>query len=208
MAISKVIYKSSPLATPETWIDATPATAAAADIVAPKTAMLADGVLTTGTGSGGSGGASNLVKGTFTGTTTGAAMDVNIPYTGNGYPIALIIFPTEGPQNTQSGTFGNLVQRYAMAMYAGVKYMTDSPPSYDSNASINLMRCNSYQKSSASNPSSYTSAGYTTTYNDINAGAGTPVQIRSKTVMSVYIASDSYGFVAYIEYTYIIVYSS
>lgn len=56
MAISKVVYKSSANATPEVWMDATTATAAAADITAPKTAMLADGVMTTGTGSGGGGG--------------------------------------------------------------------------------------------------------------------------------------------------------
>lgn len=54
MAISKVIFKASANATPEVWMDATPATAGAADIMAPKTAMLADGVITTGTGSGGS----------------------------------------------------------------------------------------------------------------------------------------------------------
>ena len=53
MAISKITYKASPSATPETWMDATGATAAASDITAPKTAMLADGVVTTGTGSGG-----------------------------------------------------------------------------------------------------------------------------------------------------------
>lgn len=53
MAISKVIYKSSSSAQGVTWIDATPATAAAADIISPKTAMLADGVVTQGTGSGG-----------------------------------------------------------------------------------------------------------------------------------------------------------
>ena len=55
MAISKVIYKSSASATPEVWMDATTATAAAADIISPKTAMLADGVVTTGTGTGGGG---------------------------------------------------------------------------------------------------------------------------------------------------------
>lgn len=55
MAISKIVYKSSPSATPVTWMDATTATAAAADITAPKTAMLADGVVTTGTGTGGGG---------------------------------------------------------------------------------------------------------------------------------------------------------
>lgn len=50
MAVAKVIYKSSANATPETWMDATTATATAEDITAPKTAMLADGVMTTGTG--------------------------------------------------------------------------------------------------------------------------------------------------------------
>lgn len=53
MAISKVIFKSSSSAQGVTWIDATPATAAASDIISPKTAMLADGVVTQGTGSGG-----------------------------------------------------------------------------------------------------------------------------------------------------------
>ena len=50
MAYSKVILNGT------TIMDATTATAAAADITSPKTAMLADGVITTGTGSGGSGG--------------------------------------------------------------------------------------------------------------------------------------------------------
>ena len=53
MAISKVVYKESANATPVTWMDATSATASASDITAPKTAMLANGVLTTGTGGGG-----------------------------------------------------------------------------------------------------------------------------------------------------------
>lgn len=56
MAISKIIYKQNAQDTGTVWMDATPATAVAADITAPKTAMLADGILTTGTGSGGGGG--------------------------------------------------------------------------------------------------------------------------------------------------------
>lgn len=50
MAISKVTLNGT------TLMDATTATAAAADITAPKTAMLSDGVVTTGTGTGGGGG--------------------------------------------------------------------------------------------------------------------------------------------------------
>lgn len=56
MAIAKVIYKTNPNDSGTVWIDATPATATASDILAPKTAMLADGVVTTGTGTGGGGG--------------------------------------------------------------------------------------------------------------------------------------------------------
>lgn len=55
MAISKVVYKASASATPVVWMDATTATAAAADITSPKTAMLANGVVTSGTGTGGGG---------------------------------------------------------------------------------------------------------------------------------------------------------
>ena len=62
MAISKVVYKSSASAQEEIWIDATPATAAAADVISPKTAMLANGVVTLGTGSGGTDG-NNLAYG-------------------------------------------------------------------------------------------------------------------------------------------------
>lgn len=60
MAISKIIYKTSPQDTGTVWMDATPATATASDITAPKSAMLADGVMTTGTGSGGGGGSSTV----------------------------------------------------------------------------------------------------------------------------------------------------
>ena len=56
MAISKVIYKSSAQDSGTVWMDATTATATAADIIAPLTAMLANGVVTVGTGSGGGGG--------------------------------------------------------------------------------------------------------------------------------------------------------
>lgn len=50
MAVAKVILNNN------TLMDATVATATASDIISSKTAMLADGVMTTGTGSGGGGG--------------------------------------------------------------------------------------------------------------------------------------------------------
>lgn len=62
MPVSKVIFKASASATPEVWMDSTTATALAEDITAPKTAMLANGVMTEGTGTGGSGGGVNVYQ--------------------------------------------------------------------------------------------------------------------------------------------------
>lgn len=81
MAIAKVIFKSNPNAAGETWIDASTATATAADITAPKTAMLADGVMTTGTGSGGGG----AIKHTATITGTSTSDLVRVVYDGTSY---------------------------------------------------------------------------------------------------------------------------
>ena len=95
MAISKVIYKSSASAQGVTWIDATPATAAAADIISPKTAMLADGVVTQGTGSGGI-------------TPTG---NINITQAGEtdvtNYATATVASGTEGTPTATKGTVSN-----------------------------------------------------------------------------------------------------
>lgn len=100
MAISKVIYKSSPNATPETWMDATTATAAAADITSPKTAMLADGVMTTGTGTGGGG---SSVK---TGTVTPASRSNSVSFDiGMSSITGLLIIPTENPLLSGGKTF-------------------------------------------------------------------------------------------------------
>lgn len=100
MAISKVVYKSSPSATPVTWMDATTATAAAADITAPKTAMLADGVVTTGTGSGGGG--LNYEVGSFT-----IDEDIRagwIPHTLGAVPKVVIVWQTTITRETEAPT--------------------------------------------------------------------------------------------------------
>ena len=111
MAISKVVYKSSANATPVTWMDATPATALAADIMAPKTAMLADGVLTTGTGSGGGGGGLEYETGTFTPSNDDSAVQV---YFINAHTTAPAIYViADVTQTASSTTADNLGELYA-----------------------------------------------------------------------------------------------
>lgn len=163
--------------------------------------------------SGGGGGASNVVTGTFEGTTTGAAMDVTIPYTGDGYPVAIMIYPSR----SDADTINTLVQRYAIRDYFAEKYNTN-PPSYSgTGADDGLIATAKYKNVdsaytiyAAGGTSVTSTSGMTKYFNDEDATASADgaVKIRSNKKISVFIAGTSYGFAANIEYTYYIIYSS
>lgn len=157
-----------------------------------------------------SGGASNVVTGTFTGTTTGAAMDVNIPYTGTGYPIAVIVYPSDGIRGDT--VFFNLVQRYACAMYFASKMDTTSQPTYQDTDTRDAYCIVNRYKNNATTANSYTQIGSNdtriATQEAASANTTYLVRILSATKLSVFIASTSYGFAANIEYTYVVQYSS
>lgn len=193
-----------------TFADPSGTTATASDVAQGKLFLNSSGIFTTGTASGG-GGASNLVQGTFTGTTAGEILEINVPYTGSGYPIAVMIFPKEGGYNS-SGTFYNTIQRYAIHTWVAVKNYPLSAPDYTGETSndeaFTLMR----YKISTSSPTSYGSAAavnylaYTTS--SPSGSASGVCKFSSSTKMKVFIASTSYGFMAGIEYVYCIVYST
>ena len=156
-----------------------------------------------------SGGASNIVTGTFKGTTTGAAMDVTLSYTGSGYPVVVVIHPEGGMEGNT--TFSTLVQRYVCGTFCSVKANMAVVPNYSASGDDGSTVISRY-KSSASSAGSYTNGGTTTVsnYNDSNATSNSTniVRIRSKTKMSVYIADTSYGFAANVDYRYWVLYSS
>ena len=167
----------------------------------------------TGTASGGGGGASNVVTGTFKGTTAGAAMDVALNYSGSGYPISVEIYPTGGFRGNQS--FASLVERNTFATWSAMKHNLTNAPSY---TSTNVDYQNSFfvsynYKSSSSDATSYTGStnGNTSVCNNAAATSSSTlcVRLKSATSMSVYIhGSSNYGFAKDIEYTYVIRYSS
>lgn len=150
------------------------------------------------------------VTGTFTGTIAGAAMDVNIPYTGNGYPISVIIYPSEGAYNSGSGNFYNLIQKYATAYVCAIKSEVDTEPTYPNNGVGSQNESCIYVRYKNGDDSATSRSGSAndtqTVYRNSNATNATPL-FKSATQMSVYIASTSYGFAANIEYTYHIIYS-
>lgn len=158
------------------------------------------------------GGASNAVTGTFKGTTTGAAIDVTLNYTGSGYPVAVVIYPAEGPYNSSSGTFYSSTQRYASQMYIVLKSEATTTPSYESTGSKNYGTILNRYKNSTSNSTSYNAAAASgaNTFRDTAATSGSTsiVKIRTAKKMSVFIASNSYGFLANIDYKYWVMYSA
>ena len=188
--------------------DASVTTATAADVASGKIFLASNGTITTGTASGG-GGASNIVTGTFKGTTTGKAMDVTLNYSGSGYPIAMMIYPS----SADSTTFSDTIQRYAIRHLIFEKMARSTAPTFTGTGDPNVGYVTSKYKNSATVANSYSASsgsGTTATYSDASAGAAatTAVRIRSATKISVFIAGTSYGFMANIEYTYYIVYSS
>lgn len=194
------------------FTDVTDTTATASDVASGKQFFDALGVLTQGTASGG-GGASNVVTGTFKGTTTGTAMDINLDYSGTGYPIAVLIYPSEGAYKS-GGSYYNLIQRYAIQVFAVVKNAINTAPTY--NTTANDQDLATIVESYKNNASSSTSFGNTTyndkaLYNNSDASGSNHyriLKIRSAKKLSVFIASTSYGFAANIEYTYHVIYSS
>lgn len=156
-----------------------------------------------------SGGTSNLAEGTFTGSTTGAVMDIDLGYTGNGYPIAVVIFPDEGMQGDTD--YYNTVQRYAIGFWSMSKNYQGQTPTYTTSGSANLGVVSTRYKSSASSATSFSLSGSngTNIYSSSapSANVSTAARLRNNTTLRVFIASTSYGFMAGITYRYIVVYS-
>lgn len=195
------------------FTDVSDTTAIASDVASGKYFYDANGARTSGTNSGGGGGSSRVVSGTFTGTNAqkGTAVEIALPYTGSGYPVALMIFPSEGAYNS-SGTLYNLVQRYGIVYFAAMKSEMNTTPTYTGNNSNNYATITARYKSSSSSATTQQSTNNNTasTYYTTNAtsAAASVARIKSPTAMTVFIADASYGFVAGIEYTYVVYYSS
>ena len=159
-----------------------------------------------------SGGASNIVTGTFKGTSDGS-LDVALSYSGSGYPIAVMICPSGGISGNT--TFANAIARYNIGLFVMSKSYINTSPQYDGTVAGGydgadyLIR----YKGSSSNSTSYSNTGgnnsgyYNTT--SVTSSWASVIRVKSKTQMSVYIApAGSDGFMKNIDYKYWVIYSS
>lgn len=183
--------------------DASVTTAAAADVAKGKVFLTSDGTITTGTASGG--GASNVVIGSFTtGTTTGTTGSVSVPYTGSGFPLAAMVFVKGGAYNSANADWYNSTHRYAVGQWT----YHNAQQSSSCNTGVTTW----IYKNNASSATTYSrSSAMSTTVRSSSAatGAGATcvrLSVDGKT-LKWYVSSTSYGLLAGIEYTYILIFS-
>ena len=191
-------------------IDPSDTTAIASDVASGKYFYTADGTRTVGTSSGG-GGASNFVHGEFHTESSAGSQSVTIPYTGNGYPIMAYIV-IKGGAYVSGTTWYNSTQRYAIGVWAMSKSVMSTSPTYTTSGTQNQAVTMSIYKNSTSTSTSYTrtSAMNTNTFSSSNAtnAAATAVRFKSKTSLSVYVNTSSYGLFPNQDYEFFVVYSS
>lgn len=194
--------------------DASVTTAVASDVASGKVFLAADGTITTGTNSGG-GGASNFVTGTFTTpSTTSTNGTVDVPYTGSGYPIMLVVYVEGGCYNTAISGWYNSLTRYAVGQFCITKGVATSTPTYTTGGGANYGTVQLLFKNSASSATLYSSTrgASVNSYSSSNAtGTSTTcVRWRSNTRISYRTAggtSSTYGLLEDTTYRYVVYYS-
>lgn len=169
----------------------------------------ADGYSSVTVNVSGGGGATNVVSGSFTtSSTTGSVQSITIPYTGSGYPIAGIIFPTGGVDG--NADFSALVQRYAINEWAFAKRNTTTTPDYTSGGSDNYAYAVLSIKGTTATSYTNVAAAQANVYFSTNptANSSTVAKFNNATTLKIYIADASYGFKSEMSYSYVFVYSS
>lgn len=192
-----------------TFTDVTDTTATASDVATGKYFYTSAGVLTQGTSSGG--GATSFVTGTFTTPSTAGYTNINIPYTGSGYPLMIVVVVEGGAYHSGTDWYNSL-QRYAVGQWTCTKSNFSATPTYTTSGARNQGVTTAIYKNSTSTSTTYTrtSAMNTNVFSSSNASnsAVNTIKYKSGNVLSYYTNTSSYGLLPEETYRYFIVYSS
>lgn len=172
----------------------------------------------------GGGGASNIVRGTFTtitpdGTAAGSTGTFTIPYKGNGYPIVLLVFVKGGPYNNSSGgnvDWYNSTNRYDAGWASLTKNQIDTVPTYTAAGDKNAALVEVVYKNSTTASYTFSRAGstqafsYSSSTGNVGAGYNALKFAGNGTTVKYYVGnrtSSSIGLVRNTEFEYIAIYS-
>ena len=157
-----------------------------------------------------------LVQGTFTtGSTRASTGTVSISYTGNGYPIAVMVYIDGGAYNPDTTWYNTLAQYDADTFYM-TKAQMGSTPTFVSSSSVpaNQAVVSATYKSNASTATTHTRNGSQSAvfFNSSDATTGyNCVRFKNSTkTLSYYIgnsASNKVGLAPSQTYHYIVIYS-
>lgn len=166
---------------------------------------------------GGGGGCTRMVTGTFTtGSTRAGTGTVSIAYTGTGYPIAVMVYMKSGTYDPDDSWYNTLAQ-YDADGFMAIKAQMSSTPTFVSSGSVpaNQATATVVYKSNASTATTHTRSGSQSAvmYNSSDASTGyNCIRFKNSTkTMSYYIgnkASNRVGLAPSKEYAYIVIYSS
>ena len=165
----------------------------------------------------GGSGATNIAQGTFTtGSTGGTTETLTLNYTGNGYPIAVLIWVNGGLYNSNTDWYTTIAQ-YDVGLVVMIKAETTTTPTYTTSGTNNYGALSYVYKSSATSATSYGRTGsntvniYSTSSNNATAG-NTMIRFKGNgTTLSYYIGNrgSSYrGLARDTTFNYIVIYSS
>lgn len=156
-------------------------------------------------------GGSNFVTGSFTTPDTNGNMTINVPYTGNGFPIVCVVWPENGSWNRDDTDWYSRLQKHSVGAVALIKNDTTAP-TYSGNGYNNRATGFGMRKTSDSSATSVTSdfrADCTAfqIYDPGEAGAWDCVHFYSNNIFKVHASTTSIGLVCGITYRYLVLYS-
>lgn len=166
---------------------------------------------------GGGGGCTRMVTGTFTtGSTRASTGTVSISYTGTGYPIAVMVYMNGGAYDPNDSWYNTMAQYDVDAFYM-TKSQMSSTPTFVASSSVPANQgvvCGIY-KSSSSNATTHSRNGSSSAVffnsNDATTGYNCIRFKNSTKTLSYYVgdsASNKVGLAPSKTYAYIIIYSS
>lgn len=160
---------------------------------------------------GGGGGATNYVTGEFTTQSSAGVMTLTLPYTGTGYPVAAMVFVKGGAYNSAVSPWYSSAQRYAVGQWTMHKSNQTTAPSFGTSGAANQGVTTWIFKNSTSSSTSYSrsSAMNTNVFSSSNASNSGALccRFRSRTQLTVYVNTSSYGLLPGQEYVYHVIYS-